>query len=60
VVPEYRSLEFTMVWEADFQFRVGPMLAAVMKAILLEAPLRKILRQWKEWRSWINEGPQSA
>ena len=59
VVPEYRTLEFSMVWEADFEFRAGPMLAAALRAMLFQAPKGKILKQWKKWRS-LETRPQSA
>ncbi len=59
VMPVYREPEFSVVWEADFRFRAGPMLAAVLRTAIRHMPLRDTVKQWKQWRSWM-KGPQSA
>jgi len=59
VVPEYRAAEFSIVWEADFKFRAGPLMAAALRAMLRQAPPGKILKEWKKWRS-LDTRPQSA
>lgn len=52
VQPVYDKPEFSAVWEADFQIRVG-----TFAATLLFGGIRvtALLKSWNSWRHWLNK-----
>ncbi|WP_182300566.1 DUF2953 domain-containing protein [Cohnella cholangitidis] len=57
VAPNYSSVEFSIVWEADFRIRLSVALWAILK---LGTSTVRIGRAVRAWRSWLSGPPESV